>query len=104
MARYEILLSVQKQSAHCQLKNLFPVQIENALTAHDSIREAAVVSVPDPKYGEVVGAWIIRETGKDVIEREEVRMSVAQTMNPQVSVLFLRGKLDEIFSIIPPLW
>ncbi|EKM75615.1 hypothetical protein AGABI1DRAFT_123040 [Agaricus bisporus var. burnettii JB137-S8] len=64
-------------------ENLFPVQIENALTAHDSIREAAVVSVPDPKYGEVVGAWVIRETGKDVISREEVRMSVAQTMNPQ---------------------
>ncbi|KAJ2918969.1 hypothetical protein MD484_g1453, partial [Candolleomyces efflorescens] len=39
-------------------ENLFPVQIENTLTAHHSIREAAVVAVPDPKYGEVVGAWI----------------------------------------------
>jgi acyl-CoA synthetase (AMP-forming)/AMP-acid ligase II len=60
------------------------VQIENALTAHDSIREAAVVSVPDAKYGEVVGAWIIRELGKEVVSREDVRMTVARSMNPQV--------------------
>jgi acyl-CoA synthetase (AMP-forming)/AMP-acid ligase II len=67
-------------------KNLFPVQIENALTAHDSIREAAVVSVPDLKYGEVVGAWIIREPGKDVVSREDVRMAVVGSMNPQVNL------------------
>ena len=45
----------------CGAQNLFPVQIENVLTVHPEIREAAVVSVPDVKYGEVVGAWIVRE-------------------------------------------
>ncbi|OCB89127.1 acetyl-CoA synthetase-like protein [Sanghuangporus baumii] len=39
-------------------ENLFPVQIENRMTFHPAIREAAAVSVPDRKYGEVVGAWI----------------------------------------------
>ncbi|KIJ63176.1 hypothetical protein HYDPIDRAFT_113780 [Hydnomerulius pinastri MD-312] len=63
-------------------ENLFPVQIENALTAHPSIREAAAVSVPDAKYGEVVGAWIILEPGT-TMSREEVRRAVSDHMNPQ---------------------
>ena len=59
------------------------MQIENVLTAHGEIREAAVVSVPDPKYGEVVGAWIVREPSTG-ITKESVRRVVAEGMNPQV--------------------
>ena len=68
------------------MQNLFPVQIENALTDHPGIREAAAIAVPDTKYGEVVGAWIAREPGTDV-SRAEVRRAVADAMNPQVSDL-----------------
>jgi acyl-CoA synthetase (AMP-forming)/AMP-acid ligase II len=42
-------------------KNLFPVRIENVLTTHPSIREAAAIAVPDDVYGEVVGVWIVRD-------------------------------------------
>ncbi|KAJ8584360.1 acetyl-CoA synthetase-like protein [Rhizopogon salebrosus TDB-379] len=63
-------------------ENLFPVQIENALTTHPSIREAAVVSVPDAKYVEVVGAWVVREPNTNM-SREDVRRTVSETMNPQ---------------------
>lgn len=63
-------------------ENLFPVQIENALTAHPAIREAAAVSVRDTKYGEVVGAWIVREPSTN-ISREDVRRTVSESMNPQ---------------------
>lgn len=66
------------------MQNLFPVQIENALTAHPAIREAAAVSVRDTKYGEVVGAWIVREPSTN-ISREDVRRTVSESMNPQVS-------------------
>lgn len=76
-------------------QNLFPVQIENLLTAHPHIREAVVVSVPDPKYGEVVGAWISREPHTDPISKDVVRRIVAEGMNPQVcarsSGLFCSG-------------
>ena len=67
-----------------QSKNLFPVQIENAMTAHPEIREAAAVAVPDDKYGEVVGAWVVREP-HTTITREELRQRVARDINPQVS-------------------
>ncbi|KAG6899203.1 hypothetical protein C0993_012331 [Termitomyces sp. T159_Od127] len=63
-------------------ENLFPVQIENILLKHQGVKEAAVVSVPDNKYGEVVGAWIVRQPGKSA-SREEIRATVAQNMNPQ---------------------
>jgi len=64
-------------------ENLFPVQIENALHAHPSVREAAVVSVPDRTYGEVVGAWIVRRPGTAAVSREEIRRWVSEKMNPQ---------------------
>ncbi|OSX63486.1 hypothetical protein POSPLADRAFT_1180411 [Postia placenta MAD-698-R-SB12] len=65
-------------------ENLFPVQIENVLTAHPAIREAAAVAVPDERYGEVVGAWVVREpTALSTLTREDVRALVADNMNPQ---------------------
>ena len=67
------------------MQNLFPVQIENRLSFHPSIREAAAIAVPDEKYGEVVGAWIVREPGSsDNLTKENVREWVAEGMNPQV--------------------
>ncbi|KAF8909902.1 acetyl-CoA synthetase-like protein [Mucidula mucida] len=64
-------------------ENLFPVQIENALTMHPGIHEAAAVSVPDEKYGEVVGAWIVKATGYENLSKQEVREAVSTRMNPQ---------------------
>lgn len=64
-------------------KNLFPVQIENVLTAHTSIREAAAVSVPDPRYGEVVGAWIVPESGSR-LSRADVHKVVSDGLSHQV--------------------
>ncbi|KAF9266062.1 acetyl-CoA synthetase-like protein [Marasmius fiardii PR-910] len=63
-------------------ENLFPIQIENTLQTNPGIRESAAVSVPDDKYGEVVGAWIVRAPGS-TITREDVRRTVFQGMNPQ---------------------
>lgn len=63
-------------------ENLFPVQIENALTSHPSVLEAAVISVPDKKYGEVVGAWI-KPKASAKLSRENVRRIVWDSMNPQ---------------------
>ncbi|KAJ7151137.1 hypothetical protein C8R46DRAFT_1358051 [Mycena filopes] len=67
-------------------ENLFPIQIEDViLTSNpDSIEEVAVVAVPDAKYGEVVGAWVVRrKSSSSIASREEIRASVARGMNPQ---------------------
>ncbi|EPQ53656.1 acetyl-CoA synthetase-like protein [Gloeophyllum trabeum ATCC 11539] len=64
-------------------ENLFPVQIENVLHAHPGVREAAAVAVPDTRYGEVVGAWIVRQPDAPAVSREEIRKWVSVRMNPQ---------------------
>lgn len=73
------------------LQNLFPVRINDRLHFHPDIREAAAVAVPDNKYGEVVGAFIVREPSsqsKTRPSKEAVRTWVAEGMNPQVSLFF----------------
>ena len=68
------------------------MQIENVLTAHEGVSEAAVVSVPDARYGEVVGAWVVREPDVPAgrtLTAEDVRQVVAKGMNPQVRNLIL---------------
>lgn len=45
-------------------ENVYPAEIENILVAHPAIAEAAVIPVPDPKWGEVGHAFIL-PAGKD---------------------------------------
>ena len=39
-------------------ENHFPAEIENCLLEHPDVSEIAVVGLPDPKWGEVIGAFI----------------------------------------------
>ncbi|HEY5251658.1 MAG TPA: AMP-binding protein [Acidimicrobiales bacterium] len=39
-------------------ENLFPVEIENALTSHPEVAQAAVVGVPDRRWGEAAVAFV----------------------------------------------
>jgi acyl-CoA synthetase (AMP-forming)/AMP-acid ligase II len=51
-------------------ENLSPGEIEDVLVAHDAIREAVVVGVPDVEWGEVVAAAIVLEEGATLTEQE----------------------------------
>lgn len=46
--------------------NVYPREVELELEAHRSVALAAIVSVPDDKYGEVGVAYIVPEPGADV--------------------------------------
>ncbi|KAF8678896.1 AMP-binding enzyme C-terminal domain [Rhizoctonia solani] len=64
-------------------QNLSPIRIEDCLTSHPEIVEAAVIAVPDERFGEVVGAWILlRPDAKSFTRREAVDW-VKSKMNPQ---------------------
>jgi fatty-acyl-CoA synthase len=53
-------------------ENIYPREIEEFLFGHPAIEQAAVVGVPDPKYGEELCAWIKLKAGSR-LEEEEVR-------------------------------
>jgi long-chain acyl-CoA synthetase len=52
--------------------NVFPAEVEEALTSHPQIAEAAAVGTPDPHTGEVVTAYVVREAGADDLDEQAV--------------------------------
>lgn len=51
-------------------ENVYSVEVENILYAHPSILEAAVIGVPDPKWGEAVKAVVVLRPGHTATEEE----------------------------------
>ncbi len=45
-------------------ENVYPAEIEAVLTAHPDIEEAAVVAIPDAKWGEVGRAHVVAKPGR----------------------------------------
>ncbi|KAI0172895.1 hypothetical protein GGR52DRAFT_580533 [Hypoxylon sp. FL1284] len=49
-------------------ENIHPLEVEVALGRHRRVREASVVGVPDPRYGEVVGAFVAPHDGVPTVD------------------------------------
>jgi fatty-acyl-CoA synthase len=49
-------------------ENIYPREIEEFLFTHPAVEQAAVVGVPDPKYGEELCAWIKLKNGQAATE------------------------------------
>ncbi|NKE59417.1 long-chain fatty acid--CoA ligase [Lentzea sp. PSKA42] len=47
-------------------ENVYPAEVENAITDHPDVAEVAVVGVPDPRWGEVGRAFVRPRTGAAV--------------------------------------
>ncbi|HEX6160712.1 MAG TPA: long-chain-fatty-acid--CoA ligase, partial [Thermoanaerobaculia bacterium] len=51
-------------------ENVYPVEIENALAKHEAVAEAAVVGIPDERWGEGIHAVVALRPGCDVSPRQ----------------------------------
>ncbi|GAA6740539.1 long-chain fatty acid--CoA ligase [Thermus oshimai] len=58
-------------------ENVYPVEVERALYDHPAVKEAAVIGVPDPRWGEVGAAFVVLKAPLD----------------PEALRAFLRGRL-----------
>ncbi len=54
-------------------ENVYPVEVEQVLYRHPNIKEAAVVGVPDEKWGEVIKAVIVLKDPKQPLNIEGVK-------------------------------
>jgi acyl-CoA synthetase (AMP-forming)/AMP-acid ligase II len=50
--------------------NAYPAEIEQTITRHDKVSEAAVIGVPDERLGEVGRAYVIARPGETITEDE----------------------------------
>ena len=50
--------------------NIYPSDIEDLVISHPEVKEVAVVGIPDPKWGEVPLAMVIREKGSSISEEQ----------------------------------
>lgn len=53
-------------------ENIYPKEIEIVLFAHPSVAEAAVIGIPDEKWGEAVKACVVLKPGKVATETEMI--------------------------------
>jgi fatty-acyl-CoA synthase len=53
-------------------ENIYPREVEEFLFTHPAVEQAAVVGVPDSKYGEELCAWIKLKAGQS-LTADEVR-------------------------------
>jgi fatty-acyl-CoA synthase len=51
-------------------ENIYPAQVERILHLHEAVAQAAVIGVPDPKWGETGWAFVKLHTGRSLSEPE----------------------------------
>jgi acyl-CoA synthetase (AMP-forming)/AMP-acid ligase II len=60
-------------------ENIHPLEVESCVCTHPGVMDVSVVGVPDDKYGEVVGAFVIRRDEK--LEEDDVKKWVRDKMS-----------------------
>jgi fatty-acyl-CoA synthase len=63
-------------------ENIYPREIEDVLFAHQAVAEAAVLGVPDEKWGEVVAAYVRTAPGHDQPTPEDLRSYCREHLAP----------------------
>jgi malonyl-CoA/methylmalonyl-CoA synthetase len=71
---YLHLVGRAKDLIICGGLNVYPKEIEERIDQREGVLESAVVAMPDPDFGEVVAAFVVRKpgcalTGPDIVQR-----------------------------------
>jgi long-chain acyl-CoA synthetase len=63
--------------------NIYPRDVEDALTEHPGVSMAGVVGTPDEVYGEEAVAFVVRQPGTDVSEKDLLEFLVERIGKPK---------------------
>ena len=67
-------------------ENVYPVEVENTISAHPKVLEVAVIGVPDPAWGEAVKAIVVKRDGVQLSEADIIefcRGKIARFKTPK---------------------
>jgi acyl-CoA synthetase (AMP-forming)/AMP-acid ligase II len=53
-------------------ENVYPAEVENALYEHPAVSEAAVIGIPDEKWGEAVKAIVVSKPNQEIDEKHVI--------------------------------
>lgn len=73
------------------MENIYPVEVELCIEAHDRVKEAAVIGIPDDRWVQAVRAVVVRQPGQSLSEEEVIewcRSRLASYKKPR-SVVFV---------------
>jgi fatty-acyl-CoA synthase len=60
-------------------ENISTIEVEHALSSHPDVVEAAVVGIPDPRWGEVPKAFVVTRPGRE-LSLEDAQQWVRRTL------------------------
>ena len=63
-------------------ENVYPAEVENVLAAHPDILEAAIVAVPDEKWGEVGRAYVLAQPGHAIPPADAIMSYCRERLAP----------------------
>jgi fatty-acyl-CoA synthase len=75
-------------------ENVYPAEVENVVSQHPAVADAAVIGVPDAKWGEAVSAVVVLKPGQR-LELEQLRELAGARL--------ARYKLPSRLEIVPAL-
>lgn len=76
-------------------ENIYSAEVESVLLTHPKIKEAAVVGIPDPKWGETVKAFVVLKQGREATADEIIQFFLENMAR------FKRPKVIEFISVLP---
>jgi len=85
-------------------ENVYPAEVESAMYRHPAVKEAALIGVPDDKWGEVGRAIVVKEPGRDLNDEALIAFLCERLARYKVpkSVIFVEtlpktgaGKVDK---------
>jgi mevalonyl-CoA ligase len=84
-------------------ENIAPGDVEKALELHPDIAASAVVGIPDARWGEIVGAFVLRASPESEVKSKDVKNWLRSRIAPHKvpEHIFWLGELEGVPSQMP---